>query len=253
MSYQDKYEPPYPQNQLECNEYCERLVAALSSKLKDRLVCVLLSGSWATGEAKPPKSDIDISVVVDYVDDNLLDSLREAWKQSKTSYANIYGLDEIDSMSHEAFHMYTFNAVLLYGTNPFPYPDKKDFALDLASTTEVMARMARNIEFAYWLTEEEISDNLSYLLSKNCLRRTLMNLVAFRTGRYPGKFSDCLGLLENDNEYDFIIWLESLTDQQKLQQHSVIARKLSQWARDWFKEIRDFRTKSGKDTVINIT
>jgi len=253
MSYQDKNEPPYPQNQKECNDYCDRLVAALSTKLQHRLVCVLLSGSWATGEAKPPKSDIDISVVVDFVDDNLLDTLSEAWKQSKTGYANIYGLDEIEAMSHEAFHMYTFNAVVLYGTNPFPYPNKKDLALDLAATTEGLARMARNIEYAYWLSEEEISGNLSYMLGKDCLRRTLQNLVAFRTGLYPGKASECLKLLENYSEFEFITWLESLSDQQKLQQHRIIARKLSHLAREWFKEIRDFRIKSDNGTVINIT
>lgn len=241
MSNQDENEPSYPQSKQECDEYCSRFVTALSDQLKHRLISVLLSGSWATGDAEPPKSDVDLTVVVDFIDDNLLDGLCTSWQKAQTGYANVYGLDEIAVMSHEALHMYTTNSVLLWGRNPFPVPTRLDFAADLAASTEVVARMTRNIVYAYWLTDDEIEGNLSYLLGKNCLRRVLQNLVAFRTGTYPRNKTEHRTFLKNSPEGEFIEWLEELSEEDKLIHYKTIARKLSLFSRIWFKEISNYR------------
>ena len=56
-------EPAYPQTQTELKAYCERLIEALRRELGSRLIGVLLCGSWARGEATPPESDADITVI----------------------------------------------------------------------------------------------------------------------------------------------------------------------------------------------
>ena len=65
MGLRTENEPPYPQTQAELENYCNRLITSLRKHLGDRLACVLLCGSWARGEAKPPDSDVDLAVVID--------------------------------------------------------------------------------------------------------------------------------------------------------------------------------------------
>jgi len=241
MNTQDKYEPHYPLNEQECNAYCERLVTSLSSSLKQRLVCVLLSGSWATGDAKPPYSDVDLTVVVDLVDNSLLDDLCVAWKHAKVGYANVYGIEEIHSMSREALHMYTTNAVVLFGSNPFPLPNRTDFANDLMTVAEIVARMVRNAEYAYWLTDSEIKEELSYILGKTCLRRAFQNLAAFRTGRYPSNSVEHRAMLKDDPEHKFITWLENLSESELILNRSEIIRTINSFVVAWFREVAEYR------------
>ena len=127
MGFRTEHEPPYPQTQAELEAYCGRLISALVRHLEDRLACVLLCGSWARGEARPPDSDVDLTVVIDTVDESALDALRTAWQEAQVGYANVYGADEGPVMSRIAAAMYTTNAVVLYGRNPFEPPTKADF------------------------------------------------------------------------------------------------------------------------------
>src|SRR4051812_2842718 len=122
MGKRDTFEPPYSQTQAEVDAYCARLIAALERELGNRLVCVLLCGSWARGEAKPPTSDTDITVIVDYVDDAMLQRLQQVWIRGEFGNANIYSLADVAAVSHIALEMYTTNAVVLWGTNPFLTP-----------------------------------------------------------------------------------------------------------------------------------
>lgn len=240
---QDRFEPEYPENQQACDRYCRQLVDALRSRLDNRLVSVILFGSWARGEAEPGRSDIDLTVVIDTVDDSALRLIRAAWLEARVGYCNIYGLDELPAMSREALQSHTVNAVVLYGTNPFPDPTVKDFADDLARNAEMVARMARNLVYAYWMTGDEIWDNLSYLLGKQCLKRAIGNLLAFRTGAFPKNFSETEELLRQQLEWPFFHWLNELSDQEKRNAYGEIARKLSHLAGVWLREIDVFYQK----------
>jgi hypothetical protein len=233
---QDESEPAYPRNEAECEAYCQRLVDALRSGLGTRLVCVLLSGSWARGEARPG-SDVDLTVVVDSVDDDLLDRLRPSWIESGVGYANVYGLDEIPAMSREALQMYSVNVRVLHGENPFPAPVANDFARDLAANAEVVARMARNLVFAHWMTRREVSENLDYLLGKQCLWRALWNVAALRTGRFPPRKEQVRADLAGAPEDGFLNWLERIPPDRRADEAQEIARRANELARGWFREV----------------
>lgn len=245
MSFQDKYEPKYPQNQKECDLYCERLVNGLKRNFADELVCVLLSGSWATGEAKPPKSDIDLTVVFRDVSGEFMKRVNKAWKKLNVGYVNIYDLKQVEAMSHEALHMYTQNALLLYGENPFPAPTRADFAQDLATSTEMTARMVRNLLYADWMTEKEVKGNLQYIFSKNCLFRNLQNLAAFRTGIFPRQKNDYLKSLEGYAEFEFLSEISKMSIEQIYQDLEKILLTLNQFCCDWFEELQKY--KKGKN------
>src|SRR6266498_5229909 len=73
MGWRDPGEPEHPRSRAEVDAVCARLVTALQTHLGERLVCVLLCGSWARNEARPPESDLDLTVVVDTVDPSALE------------------------------------------------------------------------------------------------------------------------------------------------------------------------------------
>jgi len=99
MGRRDTLEPPYPQTRDEVEHYCARLVDTLRHVIGDRLVCVLLCGSWARGEARPPTSDTDITIIVDVVDARMLQLLKQVWITAQMGYANIYSLGDVATMS----------------------------------------------------------------------------------------------------------------------------------------------------------
>ena len=78
MGRRDVGEPGYPLSFEDVRNVCDRMVNALQAHLGERLVCVLLCGSWARGEAHPPESDIDLTVIVDTVDNQAIDALRRS-------------------------------------------------------------------------------------------------------------------------------------------------------------------------------
>jgi hypothetical protein len=220
---------------------CRRLVDVLEAELGPRLVCALLSGSWARGEARPGESDLDLTVVVDAVDDALLDSMRSVWPETGIGYVNVYGVDEIPSMSREAVHMYTETAVVLTGANPFSPPERIDYAADLASNGEVVARVSRHLAYAWWLTPEETLDNVRYLIGKSCFRRALESLSALREGRYPRSWEDLERTLEGTPEGETLRWLDGHDAKALVEASREVGFRLSALARSWYGEIAAFR------------
>jgi hypothetical protein len=244
MGRRDTHEPPYPLSQAELEAYCTRFITALRTHLDHRLVCVLLSGSWARGEARPPESDADLTIIVDTCDDTAIDALCRAWSESGVGCANVYGADEVPIMSRIAAHMYTTSAIILYGHNPFTEPTRQDIVEDVALASESLARNARSLELYRWLTPEERLDSLQYMLGKSELKRALENLVAFRTGVYPRHLSDLRAKLHGSAEGTFWAWLETTTEAERLAQADTIARQLNHFARAWFREIAPYRMRS---------
>lgn len=237
-------EPAYPQTRDELEHYCKRFVEVLQQNLGDRLSYVLLCGSWARGEARPPESDADITVIVDTVDDAVSEGLQQSWIQANMGCANVYGADEVSSMSREALEMYTTNAIVLWGTNPFPLPTRRDFADDLARIAETIARDARILEFYHWLTPEERMQIVRLLLSKHYLLWALKNVAALRSGSFPKDAAELRLKLVGSPEEAFVHWAESLTEVTYSEHPAELGRRLSLLARDWLREALLARSSS---------
>lgn len=235
MGIRDELEPPYPQSRSEVDAYCARFLDSLRLNLGERLVCLLLCGSWARGSALPPESDLDLTVVVDRVDEDVLLALRNAWEQSSIGPANVYGADEIEAMSREAQEMYTTNAEVIWGVNPFSAPNREDFASDLARAAETIARDSRSLLLYPWLTGEEREARLRSLLGKWGLVWGLKNLAAFRSGRFPRSFEELRAALEDAQEEELMTWIGAD------QVDSNAPWILSRYASEWLREIRRYR------------
>ena len=244
MPYRLTQEPAYPQTRAELEVYCERLIEALRGEVGGHLIGVLLCGSWARGEAIPPESDADMTVIVDTLTEGTSDALGRAWRQAEMGCANIYGADEVAVMSREAVEMYTTNAIVLWGRNPFLPPTTSDFAEDLARAAEQVARSARALETYFWMTPEEQVQDLQALLSKKGeVMWALRNVAAFRTGTFPKTQEELRQKLLGTVEAELMEWIISLAEQQYRQQVPLIARRLSLCARAWFHEIAPVRLK----------
>ncbi len=166
MSPHSNGQPAFPATATELDAYCKRYVGALTSALPGRLVCVLLGGSWARGEARPPESDVDLVIVIDTIDDEVLEVLARVWREADLGVAEVYGLDEVKMMDRNALEMYTTNAVVLWGHTPFPAPTPADFASDLAAAAESVARYARCAALYPWLTVEERAQDINWGVAK---------------------------------------------------------------------------------------
>ena len=251
MGFQKENEPPYPQSKEELDAYCAYLIEALKKHLGVRLKCVLLCGSWARGEAKPPESDADITIIIDTLDGAALDCLRLAWKDANMGGANVYGADEVPVMSRIAAYMYTTTAVVLYGVNPFAPPQREEFVEEVALAAEQLAREARLLELMFWQTEETRAQDLDNLLAKWGIKHAFEVVAAFRTGEYPRNQVELTAKLEGTPEGKFWHWLQGLSQEDKYQQTDQIARQVALMARDWFHEIAPFRLNvSHKQTNI---
>ena len=179
-------EPPYPADEDELAEYTNRLVGALESACADRLVAVLLCGSWARAEPEPPRSDVDLFVVVREVDEQTLESLAGAWSRANLGAANVVGLDEVRGLPRSGQEMVTANARVLWGVNPFSGPTRADFAADLSTAADSLARDARILLLYSWLTPEERLQTVREMTcAKWGLRWAAKCLVAYRTGTFP--------------------------------------------------------------------
>lgn len=184
-------EPEYPVHDAALHSYCDRLVKEGAECLGDRLVAILLCGSWARGEARPPESDVDLVLVVDTVDDDVLDILSSLWSSGTLGTVNLIGADEIPGMPRDGLEMFTTNARVLYGSNPFPRADLTDLAADLGRVSEAIARQARILALYPWLTETDRRVSLAWMTeSKWGLRRALSCLVGLRLGEFPKTWAD---------------------------------------------------------------
>jgi hypothetical protein len=158
--------------------------------------------------------------------------------------ANIYGADEVAVMSREAVEMYTTNAMVLWGRNPFIPPTTVDFAEDLARVAESVARSARALETDFWMTPEEQVQDLQFLLSKKGeVIWALRNVAAFRTGTFPKTAEELRQKLTSTTEAELMEWITALTEKEYREQVPLIARRLSLCAREWFHEIAPVRLK----------
>ncbi len=208
----------------------------MRSHLGERLVCVLLCGSWARGEARPPHSDLDLTVVVDTVDAVATEALGRAWTQGTLAPANIYGADEIPAMARDGWEMYTVNARVLWGDNPFPLPTRADYAEDVARMAESVARTGRTLMLYGWLTAEERFSLCEYL-SRKTVPWALRYVAAFRTGVCPKTEADLRQSLAELPESGLLERLRRLTASDSPEQYAAVGRQLSCFARDWLQEV----------------
>ena len=237
MARQSDNEPPYPNSALEVKAYCDALIAALAKYLPDRLVCVLLCGSWARVEANPPNSDIDIAVILDTVDAPSLASLRDALSECKSGLINVYGATEVRAMSREALEFYSTNARVLWGSNPFPQPSRHDFALDVARSAESLLRYARATLLYSWASDTQIRDDIAQIFGKDGLMWALRCLVAFRTGRFPKTMEEVKSALANTPEQTLLFWQETLTPSDRVERSQEIALYVNERGRAWLREV----------------
>jgi hypothetical protein len=236
MGRRDQGEPDYPRSAEEARIACDRFVEALRAHLGERLVCVLLCGSWARGEARPPESDLDLTVIVDTVDSEAIVALRQAWQQSGAGYALIYGLDEIPTLPRQGREQFTLNAIVLYGNNPFDPPSRDDFARRLVMAAEDMSRCARHVLIYPWMKKERKVELLQGTLKWE-LRWPLRYLVAYRTGEFPRTEDELRSKLVGMPEEQLLHWRDSLLDTELDRHIEEIAGRLNEFARSWFQEI----------------
>jgi predicted nucleotidyltransferase len=242
MGRRDVGEPEYPRSLEEVHATCDRLVHALRTHLGERLVCVLLCGSWARGEAHPPDSDIDLTVIVDAVDDRAIDALREAWQLAEFGYAIIYGRDEAAVLSRERREQVTTNARVVWGSNPLDPPSREDYARQLAAKAEDIARCARHVLVYPWMTPERRIELLRGTLESD-MPYTLRYLVAHRTGAFPRTVEELQHRLLGTPEEKLLGWHDGMTDQEFGRRTEEIARRLNEFARSWYAEVAPVLTE----------
>jgi len=233
-------EPPYPQTADEVTAYCTRLVHALQTHVGERLVCVLLCGSWARGEAQPPTSDTDITVIVNTVDDTVLPGLQAAWQAAEMGHANVYGADEVAIMSHEALEMYTTNACVVWGTNPFPTPTQADFAEEVGRSVEYVNRYARGVLLYAWLTPAERQNDVDYMLHD--LHRLIQNMLAFRSGAFPKNTAQFRASIVGTDEEVLLQWIEAMPAEVRLAHALAIAERVNAYTQDCVHAVELFRS-----------
>jgi hypothetical protein len=236
LGKRDQGEPEYPRSWSEVNATCERLVNALQVHLGERLVCVLLCGSWARGEAHPPESDIDLTVIVDSVDDPAIDALGQAWQSADVGYALLYGLDEVPVLSRERREQFTSNAMVLWGSNPFDPPSREDIARHLAIKAEDIARCARHVLIYPWMSAERRVELLHGTLKWE-MPYTFRYLAAYRSGEFPRNEEEVRRQLQGSPEEQWLEWCDSLTEDGLRHRTEEIARSLNGLARSWYEEI----------------
>lgn len=229
-------EPPYPADEGELAEYTSRVVGALEAGCEDRLVCVLLCGSWARGEAQPPRSDVDMFVVVRSADGETLDMLAEIWSAAHIGAVNVVGLDELDALPRAGQEMVTTNAKVLWGVNPFSVPRSEDFAADLSAVADSLARNARILLLYPWLTADEAVVTARQITGKWGLGWAARCLVAYRTGTFPKNETATLRWLETFSEGEAILSLLGAAPTARAEQVRM-AKTVNELARSWLSEL----------------
>lgn len=204
-------------------------VGAFVRHVGDRLVGMLLFGSWAIGEAVPGRSDVDLAIVVDTIDDDVLDRLRAVWDDG-AGFVNVYGADEVPHMREGLEAM--VNAVTVWGRNPFTPPTPDDLRRDLARQAEAVARDARCLDL-YDLTLDERRHRVRYATGKHALGWGLRCAVTVRTGTVPRTTADVQRAL-SPIEAELVTWLDGLDEDARVAASREIGRRLGHVARGWF-------------------
>ncbi|HUR49326.1 MAG TPA: hypothetical protein VMY88_07370 [Acidimicrobiales bacterium] len=234
-------QPPHPVDEDELSGYTDRLIAELERCCGERLACVLLCGSWARGEAEPPRSDVDMFVVVRTVDEETLGLLAEAWTSAGAGPSNVVGLDELGGLPRYGQEMVTTNAKVLWGLNPFSEPTRQDFAADLSDVADSLARTARCLLLYPWLTGEERLVMVERLTGKWGLAWAAKCLIAYRTGAFPEGASAVERELAGQPEGHLIQSLIGSAPRDPDQQR-LMARTVNGLARTWLGEVANERS-----------
>lgn len=232
-------EPPYPASQEAMDAYCSSVVSALEEHLADRLRAVLLAGSWARGEARPPESDVDMTVVVDRVDGGAIRKLQSAWQAVGVGPANVFGWDEVAGLPRDVMEMFTTNAVVLWGTNPFRSPTPIEMSADLGRAAEVVARDSRALLLYHWFTDEERLMTLTQLKSKWGVSWAMKCLVGVREGVFPPTAEEARNSLVGTAEGDLWFWTDSASTSELLECYERYALTVNDLARSWLRECVD--------------
>jgi len=233
-------EPLYPHSEAELMEYCGKFILALKRHLEHHLICVLLNGSWARGEANPPISDVDMTLVVDKITDDTSNALRAVWIEVNMGCVNVVDLAELQAKPKELIAMLSDTCKVLYGTNPFT-PSKQDYANNVSDAASNIGLYARTIEYYHWKTiDDKISDLKYVMTSKYNLKWLLKNLMAFRNGTFPANEEQLLELLKNEPEQELYSWSKQFTDEDYRKKYSETARMLSLYVSKWLEEVSDF-------------
>jgi hypothetical protein len=143
-------------------------------------------------------------------------------------------------MSRAGWEMYTVNARVLWGRNPFPPPTRADYAEDVARAAEGVARNGRILGLYGWLTPEERATICDYA-ARTAVPWALRALAAFRTGACPKTEAGLGPAFARTPEAALLEWLRHLTEADYREQYAAIGRRLSLAARDWLREVRAAR------------
>lgn len=233
-------EPPYPSTEQELEIYCNRFIAALKGNLGERLVCVLLNGSWARGEANPPHSDVDLTVIIDKIDEDTSNALCRTWTEVNMGCANVVDLVEIKAKPRELIAMLCDKSKLLFGHNPFQ-PSKEDFACNVSSTASSIGLYARTVDYYPWEgLDRKVKDMKYVMTSKYNLKWLLKNLIAFRIGTFPENNEELITMLKDKPERELYNWSITFTNEDYIRRYRDLARTLSIFVHNWLEEVSDY-------------
>jgi len=229
-------EPTYPANSEELQAYCDRFIHALVKNLSDHLICVLLNGSWARAEAKPPISDVDMTIIIDCIDDHTSDALRKTWQEVNMGCANVVDLIELQARPRELIAMLCDKTQLLYGSNPF-VPTQSDYAENVVNAASNIGMYARRSDYYHWRVVDDNVKQLKYVMTnKYDLKWLLKNLIAYRTGIFPANESELAQMVENHQEQELYHWSKNFTEDDYRLKHKELARTLSIYSHKWIAE-----------------
>lgn len=229
-------EPAYPSSLGELQEYCDRFVRALVGNLSFHLVCVLLTGSWARSEAKPSISDVDITVIIDCINDHTSDALRQTWQEVNMGCSNVVDLIELQAKPRELIAMLCDKNQVLYGSNPF-VPTKMDYAVNVVNAASNIGLNARCSDYYHWqVVDDKVKDLMYVMTNKYDLKWLLKNLIAFRTGIFPANDFELANMVEKYPERELYHWSKNLTEEDYRLKHRELARTLSLYTHKWIAE-----------------
>lgn len=237
MGKREVGEPPYPANEEELQQYCKGIVNTLVSNLGNQLICVLLNGSWAREEARPPHSDVDITIIIDQMDEFASNALVLSWQESEIGRCNVIDLIELQAKPREMIAMLCDEVKLLYGHYPFQ-PDRTDYANNIVDTASRIGLYARTVEYYHWEAVERKIRDIKYIItSKYDLIWLLKNLVAYRSGVFPKNSIELKEKIQHYSEFELFQWIDHFTDEDYREKHLQIARCLSLYVHQWLKEV----------------
>lgn len=188
-----------PFNQVSYNyiSVLDEFVKALAEKQTDNIKAVLLTGSYARGEATD-SSDLDVWCLFQSIDCNVLASVGEIVRALPVHYdclevnAQCLTIDEFECGHFSNFislPIIHFEAILLYG----------DYSLNKISSNEIETTYKRILaevllSIRHYISVDEARENLSYRKLSTFIFKPLMFALRLerymQTGNYPLSIQD---------------------------------------------------------------